>query len=59
MMRFYRQIGKKMVYLKDALIGKGEGVIAFRIHAAGEIRIGFKNIMFRNSSRLNWLHFKL
>ncbi len=39
--------GKKMVYLKDALIGKGEGVIALQIHAGGGIKVGFKNIMIK------------
>ena len=36
--------GKKMVYLKDSLIGKGQGVIALQIHSGGGIKIAFKNI---------------
>ena len=37
--------GVKMVYLKDSLIGKGNGVVALQIHAGGGIKLGFKNIM--------------
>ncbi len=39
--------GEKMVYLKDALVGKGEGVIALQIHSGGGIKVGFKNIMIK------------
>ena len=39
--------GKKMVYLKDQLIGKGEGVIALQIHSGGGIKVGFKNILIK------------
>lgn len=39
--------GKKMVNLKDELIGKGEGVIALQIHSGGGIKIRFKNIFIR------------
>jgi hypothetical protein len=37
--------GKKIVYLKDDLIGQGEGVIALQIHSGGGIKVRFKNIM--------------
>ena len=36
--------GKQMVTLKDALIGKGEGMIALQIHSGGGIKIRFKNL---------------
>jgi len=36
--------GKKMVHLKDELVGKGEGEIALQIHSGGGIKIRFKNI---------------
>ena len=36
--------GKQMVYLKDELIGKGEGVIALQIHSGGGIKVRWKNI---------------
>jgi hypothetical protein len=39
--------GKKMVYLKDELIGKGEGVIAPQIHSGGGIKVRFKNILIK------------
>lgn len=39
--------GEKMIYLKDELIGKGEGVIALQIHSGGGIKVGFKNIMIK------------
>ncbi len=39
--------GKKMVYLKDSLIGKGEGVIALQIHSGGGIKVRWKNIIIR------------
>jgi len=39
--------GKKMVYLKDELIGKGEGVIALQIHSGGGIKVRFKNILIK------------
>lgn len=39
--------GKKMIYLKDELIGKGDGVIALQIHSGGGIKVGFKNIMIK------------
>lgn len=39
--------GKKMVYLKDELIGKGEGVIALQIHSGGGIKVGWRNIQIR------------
>jgi len=39
--------GKKMVYLKDELIGKGEGVIALQIHSGGGIKVHWKNILLK------------
>jgi len=39
--------GHKMVYLKDELIGKGEGFIALQIHAGGGIKVRFKNILIQ------------
>jgi hypothetical protein len=36
--------GKKMVSIKDSLIGKGEGVIALQIHSGGGIRLRWKDI---------------
>jgi hypothetical protein len=39
--------GKKMVYLKDELIGKGEGIIALQIHSGGGIKIRFKNLRIK------------
>ena len=39
--------GKKMVYLKDELIGKGEGVIALQIHEGGGTKVRFKNILIK------------
>ena len=36
--------GEKIVYLKDELIGKGEGVIALQIHSGGGIKVRWKNI---------------
>lgn len=38
---------QKMVYLKDELIGKGEGFIALQIHAGGGIKVRFKNILIK------------
>lgn len=38
---------KKMVHLKDELIGKGEGDIALQIHSGGGIKIRFKNIKIK------------
>jgi hypothetical protein len=39
--------GKKMVHLKDSLIGKGKGVIALQIHSGGGIKVAWKNIMIK------------
>jgi hypothetical protein len=39
--------GKKMVHLKDSLIGKGNGVIALQIHSGGGIKVSWKNIMIK------------
>jgi hypothetical protein len=39
--------GKKMVYLKDSLIGKGEGVIALQIHSGGGIKLRWKDITIK------------
>lgn len=39
--------GKKMVYLKDELIGNGEGVIALQIHSGGGIKVRWRNINIR------------
>lgn len=39
--------GKKMVYLKDSLIGRGQGVIALQIHAGGGIKVAWKNILIK------------
>lgn len=36
--------GKQMVYLKDELIGKGEGSIALQIHSGGGIKVRWRNI---------------
>jgi hypothetical protein len=39
--------GKKMVHLKDSLIGRGQGVIALQIHAGGGIKVAWKNILIK------------
>jgi len=39
--------GKKMVSLKDSLIGKGEGSIALQIHSGGGIKLRWKDIDIR------------
>lgn len=39
--------GHKMVYLKDAKIGQGEGFIALQIHAGGGIKIRWKKIRIK------------
>jgi hypothetical protein len=39
--------GKKMVYIKDSLIGKGEGVIALQIHSGGGIKLRWKDISIK------------
>lgn len=39
--------GKKMVYLQDEKIGKGNGVIALQIHEGGGTKIRFRNIRIR------------
>ncbi len=39
---------KKMVHLKDELIGKGEGDIALQIHSGEGIKIRFKNIKIKD-----------
>jgi hypothetical protein len=39
--------GKKMVSLKDELIGKGNGVIALQIHSGGGIKVRWRNIQIK------------
>lgn len=39
--------GKKIVWLKDGLIGKGQGFIALQIHDGGGIKVRWKNIRIK------------
>jgi hypothetical protein len=39
--------GKKMVSIKDSLIGKGDGVIALQIHSGGGIKLRWKTISIK------------
>ena len=39
--------GRRMVYLKDEKIGKGEGFIALQIHDGGGIKVRWKDIMIK------------
>ena len=39
--------GEQMVYLKDALIGNGNGFIALQIHDGGGIKVRWKNIRIK------------
>lgn len=39
--------GHKMIYLKDAKIGEGEGFIALQIHDGGGIKVRWKDIMIQ------------
>ena len=39
--------GYQMVYLRDQLIGKGDGFIALQIHSGGGIKVRFKNIQIK------------
>ena len=39
--------GKKMVSIKDSLIGKGDGVIALQIHSGGGIKLRWKDISIK------------
>lgn len=44
--------GKKIVCLKDELIGKGEKVIALQIHSGGGIKVKWKNILIKELNQL-------
>lgn len=39
--------GKKMVSLKDELIGKANGIIALQIHSGGGIKVRWRNIQIK------------
>lgn len=39
--------GKKMVYIRDEKIGRGEGMIALQIHEGGGTKLRFRNIRIK------------